>query len=133
MSPDRVDAGEPREWLRRAKSNLERARATKPDEVMWEDLCFDAQQAAEKALKALLLSRGVAFPKVHDIRALLMLLSEDGLEIPESVRAAMELTVYAFETRYPGTEESVTEEEFRRALSLAEVVFLWAERLVTEA
>jgi HEPN domain-containing protein len=41
-------------WIRRAKSNLAIAKAGKPTgDVLYEDLCFDAQQAAEKALKAL--------------------------------------------------------------------------------
>ena len=35
----------PQEWLRRARSNLTRARARLPN-VYLEDLCFDAQQAA---------------------------------------------------------------------------------------
>jgi len=31
------------EWLKRARSNLERARAEKiSDEILYEDLCFDA-------------------------------------------------------------------------------------------
>ena len=43
-----------KEWLKRAKSNLARAKAGKVSEdILYEDLCFDAQQAAEKALKAL--------------------------------------------------------------------------------
>jgi hypothetical protein len=37
-----------------------------------EDLCFDAQQAAEKALKALLLHRRVNFPRIHDLTELLI-------------------------------------------------------------
>lgn len=52
MATDRGQVGTPRDWLGRAKSNLARARQPKPDEVFWEDLCFDAQQAVEKALKA---------------------------------------------------------------------------------
>lgn len=40
------------EWLRRAKSNLERARVGKiKDEILYEDLCFDCQQAVEKTIK----------------------------------------------------------------------------------
>jgi len=32
------------EWLKRARSNLERARAKKTtDEILYEDLCFDAR------------------------------------------------------------------------------------------
>ena len=37
------------EWLRRAKSNMARAKAGRvaPD-ILYEDLCYDAQQAVEK-------------------------------------------------------------------------------------
>jgi len=55
------------DWLARARSNLARAQQPKPADVFWEDLCFDAQQAAEKALKALLLARRIPFRFVHDI------------------------------------------------------------------
>ena len=54
MQSDRNDPGSPSDWLKRAKSNLIRARQPKPEEVFWEDICFDAQQAAEKSLKALI-------------------------------------------------------------------------------
>jgi HEPN domain-containing protein len=49
-------------WLRRARSNLEIAKSGKRAQVMYEDLCFEAQQAAEKALKALLLYLTVSIP-----------------------------------------------------------------------
>ncbi|MCH7526407.1 MAG: HEPN domain-containing protein [Planctomycetes bacterium] len=45
-----VDA---RAWLDRSKSSLSLARQPKPDQAHWADLCYLAQQAAEKALKAL--------------------------------------------------------------------------------
>jgi hypothetical protein len=63
MPPEYRDPTDPAEWLRRARSNLARARADRhlPD-VLYEDLCFDAQQAVEKALKALVVHRKVAFP-----------------------------------------------------------------------
>ncbi|WP_447977316.1 HEPN domain-containing protein [Candidatus Nitrospira bockiana] len=72
MPPNHRDPTQATEWLRRARSNLARARAgrTAP-EVLYEDLCFDAQQAAEKAIKALLVDRKVAFPKTHAIMDLL--------------------------------------------------------------
>ncbi len=53
MPPERRPPDDPVEWLNRAKSNLERAKMAIPG-VYLEDLCFDAQQAAEKAVKALL-------------------------------------------------------------------------------
>ncbi len=54
MPPDALSPEDPREWLRRARSNLARVRLGhgQPD-VLFEDLCFDAHQACEKALKAL--------------------------------------------------------------------------------
>jgi len=45
---------DPREWLNRARSNLALAKAKRKG-VYLEALCFDAQQAAEKAIKALLI------------------------------------------------------------------------------
>jgi len=43
------------EWLKRAHSNLERARAEKiSEDILFEDLCFDCQQTVEKSIKALL-------------------------------------------------------------------------------
>jgi len=70
--PERYPPEDPREWLNRAKSNLLLARARRA-EIYLEDLCFNAQQAAEKAIKALLIQRDVAFPYVHDIAQLLTL------------------------------------------------------------
>lgn len=127
MLPERFPPDDPREWLRRARSNLSRAKARIP-EVYLEDLCFDAQQAAEKAIKALLVKRGIAFPYVHDIAYLLTLLEQTGLQIPDPVRRAEDLTRYAVVTRYPGVAEPVTESHYREALASAEVVVRWAEK-----
>ena len=61
-----------RDWLKRARSNLERARVGKiKDEILYEDLCFDCQQSAEKAIKALLISINKEFPPTHSIARLL--------------------------------------------------------------
>lgn len=54
------------QWLRRAESNLARARfGRQVPEVLYEDLCFDAQQAAEKSLKALMLYMGMENRPIH--------------------------------------------------------------------
>ena len=56
------------DWLKRAKSNLERVKAGKTSEdLLYEDLCFDAQQRVEKSLKSLLVNLDVEFPWRHDI------------------------------------------------------------------
>jgi HEPN domain-containing protein len=131
MPPKRRDPTDPAEWLRRARSNLARARADRhlPD-VLYEDLCFDAQQAAEKAIKAALLVRRVAFPKTHALADLLTLLAQSGLDVPAEVRQAVALTAYAVESRYPGIAEDVTAEDYAEAIVLAERVLRWAESIV---
>jgi HEPN domain-containing protein len=92
MPPEAGPLGTSLAWLRRAKSNLARAKQPKPDEAVWEDLCFDAQQAAEKALKAILILRGIDFPRTHNIRVLLSLLEPTGQHIPQELREAVSLT-----------------------------------------
>lgn len=124
--------GTPDEWLKRARSNLAIARQPKSEDIFWEDLCFEAQQAAEKALKAVLLSNRVRFRFVHDIAELLTLLEDNGIPFPEEIRAAAELTDYSVEARYPGPFEAVTEEEFKEALRIAEAVVAWAESNLKE-
>lgn len=62
--PERFSPDDPREWLNRARSNLAMARNRVPDAYL-EDLCFEAQQAAEKAIKAVMISRDIDFPYVH--------------------------------------------------------------------
>jgi HEPN domain-containing protein len=131
MSPKQRDASDPREWLRRARANLARARTdpTVPEPV-YEDFCFDAQQAAEKAIKAVLIARSVPFPKTHVIVELLTLAADAGLAVPPEVRQGAKLTRYALLTRYPGMAEDVTAEEHAEAVHIAERVLSWAEGVV---
>lgn len=98
-----------------------RAQHTLPD-VYLEDLCFDAQQAAEKAFKALLIRLDVTFPYTHDLADLLTSVEEQGVSVPDSVKDAAILTDYAVIARYPGVGEPVTEEEHERAVRIAERV-----------
>jgi HEPN domain-containing protein len=132
MPPKLRDASDPGEWIRRARSNLSRSRADRglPD-VLFEDLCFDAQQAAEKAIKAVLVLRGRRFPKTHDLAELLELVAATGVEVPPEVLEAKRLTPYAVAGRYPGVSEDASEEDHREALEIAETALAWAERLVT--
>ena len=93
-----------------------------------EDLCFDAQQAAEKAIKAVMMSQEIEFPYTHDIAHLLGMLTDDGLPVSDSVLRATTLTPFAVHTRYPGLDEPVEEPEYLRAIEIAEAVVRWAER-----
>ncbi|MEW6358314.1 MAG: HEPN domain-containing protein [Planctomycetota bacterium] len=131
MQPNRPIPGSPEEWLLRAKGDLALAQAPLPKGGFYEDLCFHAQQAAEKALKSVYLKRGWVFRYVHDLEELVTGLKQKGLAIPTDVEDAVVLTDYAFEARYPGLAEPLTEEEYRRAVAIAERVVRWAEDLVT--
>ncbi|MGH7467561.1 MAG: HEPN domain-containing protein [Longimicrobiales bacterium] len=131
MPPEARDASDAREWLRRARSNLARARAGRMTaEVLYEDLCFDAQQAAEKAIKAVLVRNRILFPKTHVIDVLLTLAESGDVVIPAEIQDAAVLSDYATFARYPGPGEDVTEEEYQRALGLAERVVHWVEGML---
>ncbi|MBI5452910.1 HEPN domain-containing protein [Candidatus Gottesmanbacteria bacterium] len=124
------ELGTPQEWLKRAKSNLALAKQPKTEDIYMEDLCFETQQAAEKALKAVLLFKKIPFRFVHDLAELITLLENNGIILPEEVRNAAILTDYSVEARYPGPFEPVTKEEFKNALKIAESVVVWAENQI---
>jgi HEPN domain-containing protein len=132
MSAELRDPTDPREWLRRARSSLSLARLGRQGDVLLEDLCFEAQQAAEKALKAVLVSRSLRFPRTHVISELLRLVVAGGTAIPDAVRKAEALTPYAVAARYPDWGEDVSPEEFETALALAVCTVDWASRLIGE-
>jgi len=66
MPPDSDGPGGGEDWLRHARSDLALASAVGPvGDILAETLCFHAQQAAEKALKAVLVHVGIEFPRTH--------------------------------------------------------------------
>ncbi|MFZ1897479.1 HEPN domain-containing protein [Methanoregula sp.] len=116
-------------WLVRARSNLSRARQGKstPD-IVYEDLCFDCEQAAEKALKGLLILKGIVPPQTHSLALLIEELEKHDYSVPDEVKTAVSLTHYAVSTRYPGSYEPVKEREYQKARKGAETVFAWVEQ-----
>lgn len=62
---------------------------------------FHAQQAVEKYLKAALALNEVPVRKTHDIGALLGQLAELGVELPDGIDGALELTPYSVLEGYP--------------------------------
>ena len=131
----------PRNWLARARSNLLLAESGRQHGVFLEDLCFEAQQAAEKALKAPSENRDypavcvfykVEFPKTHSLITLAGLLEQAGVQLPPEVRDADPLTAYAVQARYPDWDEAVTDLEYQRALTVAGQVVIWAEKIIRE-
>lgn len=132
MRKNRRPPDDPHAWLDRARSNLIRAEHTIPD-VYLEDLCFDAQQAAEKALKALCIENSISFPYVHDLARLITLLEEEGISVPDEVREAARLTRYAITTRYPGLDEPVSEGDYERAVRIANRVVEWVSGQIEDS
>lgn len=67
---------EVRRWVEKAEHDLRNAEyvLTLGEDCPTDTVCFHCQQCAEKYLKAILVSRGVAFPKTHDLVLLLNLL-----------------------------------------------------------
>lgn len=131
MLPDPMhgsEAGTPQDWLRYARSDLALAQlGTEMTNVLLETLCYHAQQAAEKSFKAVLLHHNVAFPFTHDLARLLTSLQEAGIQPPETLQRAVELTVYSVAGRYPTPDEEITVDEYHDAVSLADAVVDWAQ------
>ena len=123
-SPDNPD-----EWLHRARSSLALARQ-KTSDILYEDLCYQAHQAAEKSLKAVLISSKIPYPYSHDINALLSVLEQNNISFPEELWSTVTLTSYASDTRYPGFDKPVTKDEYDKAIILAHTILRWAEKQI---
>ncbi len=129
MPPDTPVPGSPEDWLRRARSDLALSAIPRPSEVLYNELCFHAQQAAEKSIKAILLAEHVPFRRAHQIGYLLELLPHE-IPLPPDVIEAISLTSYAVTTRYPGDYEEITDEMYQEAVYLARYVVEWAEEII---
>lgn len=127
---DNTKPGSGRDWLRHAASDIHFAKLGLADpDVMRNQVAFHAQQAAEKALKAVLVERSLRFPRTHDLAALVEMIQLAGLSLPASMQVEA-LTPFAVETRYPGAFAQVTTAEADAAIRSAEAVFEWASQIV---
>ena len=124
-------SGSPRDWLAHAESDLNLARVARDrKDVLPEQSCFHAQQAAEKSLKAVLLFKQIEFPLTHDIAELVELAARSGLALSKEISEADLLTPYAAETRYPGHLEEITPFDVDEAIRLAEAVLQWTKEVL---
>lgn len=103
------NAADSQTWMSRSQGHLALARQPKPPGGFWEDLAFHAQQAAEFAIKAVYVHRGIVFRFTHDLSEFGTGLEVHGIDVPPSVRDAVILTRFAVHARYPGAELAVTE------------------------
>jgi len=98
-------------WIRKAESDLKNIELVLPaPDAPLDTVCFHAQQAAEKYLKALLTFHSIPFRKTHDLPELVLLLPRDSL-VPPAVGDLTKLTYAAVALRYPS---SPTETEYDR-------------------
>ena len=121
---------DPNEWLRRAKSNLLQA-SHHQDGVYFEDLLFLAQQAAEKAFKALLLTKKVKIPYTHSLARLITEAKKHVRPFPEHLEKSAWLTDFSVGGRYPNAGEPVTQADYQRGLQDATAVVDWVEKLLS--
>ena len=96
-----------------------------PDAFAEEIFGFHAQQATEKALKAWLSLHGRAYPRTHDLGALLELLDASDAAVPAAARELAELTDFAVQLRYETYE---SEDEPLDRASVVRMVGIVIER-----
>ena len=65
-------------------------------------ICFHAQQAVEKGLKAILVSQNIVPLKTHDLTELAYMLEDAGIVLPIPIANLAYLTPYAVTIRYGG-------------------------------
>ena len=120
------------EWLEKAEDDFAAAKLILGGTLRsWDTASFHCQQAAEKALKALLVRHQINFPKSHDIGELLQLAESPASGITTALAVTQTLTPFAVETRYPGSEP-VSKAEATRHAELADRVLTYVrQHLVT--
>jgi len=122
-----------RGWLLKAASDLTAARRLVAAGESYDAACFHAQQAAEKALKAILAAADAPIPRTHnleDLHAQCLTLSLAGVPGDFARLDVSELTPFAVELRYDmefWPERSVAEQ----AIALASQVYDAAAALVS--
>ncbi len=124
--PDR-QAALARLWLSKARTDLALATVVleKAPEVESWPACFHAQQAAEKALKAVLVARSVEPPFVHNLVALRALLPGD-IDLNASVESLADLSAYARGASYvsdiEGSEDPTWDEAERAVVAAGRIL-----------
>ncbi len=113
------------DWLRRAERDYKVALLLGSDEEggFFENACFHCQQAVEKFLKALIISKGARFKKVHDLSKLSEDLRNLGVPIGDvlSDEDRDTLNPYYIGGRYP-SDRQPTYEDSQGAIKIVEKV-----------
>jgi len=95
-----------REMLAIARRDLRALTGMKDSETFADEVFgFQAQQVVEKALKAWLSLKGVAYPWTHDLEVLLKLVKSTHELVPAFLDSLLDLTDFAVEFRYEFMEQ----------------------------
>jgi HEPN domain-containing protein len=122
-----------RGWLVKAQHDLATARKLAAGSDPYLDTAiYHCQQAAEKAIKGLLVLHGQRFEKVHNIQILLTQALPFAPQLSPLLEAAERLTPYATTFRYPGVLLEPDQSEFDMALTAAEEIYASVLALLPE-
>jgi HEPN domain-containing protein len=72
----------------------------------------------------------ISYPFIHDLAALITILMEKRINVPDRVKESARLTRFAVAARYPGILSPVSANEYHLAVQLAEEVLQWSESLI---
>ncbi|MBK5964022.1 hypothetical protein CCR95_07955 [Thiocystis minor] len=108
-------------WLEKARHDLETARRVVEGtaEPITDTAVYHCQQAAEKALKAVLVEAGQPVFKTHDLMMLLTKCAAGDQRFTRWIDLAATLTPYATHFRYPCSDPDPGLEEALEAIALA--------------
>jgi HEPN domain-containing protein len=89
---------------------------------------FHAQQAVEKALKAVLALKDVEFPYSHDLDGLIGLCQKNGIEVPDDLSGVGRLSLFGVTLRYGTSSETRLDRD--QALRWAAAAVDWARQQI---
>ena len=116
---------EAKEWLEKAKRDLEAARYNYEGDL-YEVAAFLCQQSAEKAPKALYIEKFHELVKTHDLH----FLTKELCAPQEIMDSCKELSTYYTESRYPGSYARFGAQNVLEALRKTEMVLEWAKEKI---
>lgn len=93
---------------------------------------WNFHQAAEKAIKAVLLSEKKDFPRTHDLPRLLTILELEPSAINIVSEAAFILSSFLPFTRYPGDWPEINEGRAKEAKEASEIILNWTRKRLHE-
>ncbi|MBC8180332.1 HEPN domain-containing protein [candidate division KSB1 bacterium] len=111
------------QWLKKADNDIVTAKQTLLlDGGPTDTVCFHAQQAVEKAMKALLTFNEISFPRIHDLLRLLELALQFLPELEKMRTELAEISNYAVEVRYPDDWFEPSRDDALQALEIAKKI-----------